>query len=142
MKTAGQYSLVFDMEGGMILGAGGGATRVSGPMEGAPSSGMTAFANLPVMGAKNAAGVQPNQQIIRINFPTAGIYPFEIDYLRGGPRQGISVRYQETSILRPIPPVATLKITPMDAITRTRGESVTVTVRAGNERISPSPGFP
>ncbi|MBL8234668.1 MAG: hypothetical protein JNL98_39580, partial [Bryobacterales bacterium] len=36
------------------------------PFECVPSSGMTAFANLPVMGAKNAAGVQPNQQIIRI----------------------------------------------------------------------------
>lgn len=55
IKTAGQYSLVLDQEGTMILGVGGGATRVSGPMEGAPASGVTAFAGLPVMGIRTSA---------------------------------------------------------------------------------------
>ncbi|MBL8231524.1 MAG: VWA domain-containing protein, partial [Bryobacterales bacterium] len=142
VKTAGQYTLVADLEGVMILGVGGGATRVSGPMDGAPVSGMTAFANLPVMGARNVATAQPNQQAVQINFPTAGVYPFEFDYRRTDTRQGFFVRYRETSIQRPLPPVVVLKITPVESLTKTRGEVVTVTVRASNETDGPIAGQP
>jgi hypothetical protein len=72
IRTAGQYSLILDMEGLMIVG--GGATRVSGPMDGAPA--LTAFSSLPAMGAKNGlirnpthSAKRPHQLPIRRSVP-------------------------------------------------------------------------
>ncbi len=142
IKTPGQYSLVIDKEGTMILGVGAGATRVSGPLEGAPATGVTAFTGLPVMGAKNIGPEYGSQQTIRLNFPTAGVYPFELDYRRFGPRQTTFLRYQEISILRAIPPAAVLKISPVETAVKTRNDLMTITVRAANEIDQPIPGLP
>ncbi len=45
---------------GFMLGIGGGATRVSGPMVGVPLSGLAPFSNVPVIGAYNAADAPPS----------------------------------------------------------------------------------
>jgi RHS repeat-associated protein len=68
-------------DGGFILGIGGGATRISGVLVGAPVSGVTPFHNLTVVGAYNQAVTNgPANYNITVYFPSPGTYPFELDY--------------------------------------------------------------
>jgi len=64
---------------GFLLGVGGGASRVSGTLTNAPTS--TAFNPYPVVGAYNqAGGAAPATYQVTIHFPSAGAYPYELDY--------------------------------------------------------------
>jgi YD repeat-containing protein len=66
-------------DGGFILGIGGGATRISGILVGAPAS--TPFQHLTVVGAYNQAVTNgPANYNVTVYFPSAGTYPFELDY--------------------------------------------------------------
>jgi RHS repeat-associated protein len=60
VASAGNVSLTFYSDDGFMLGIGGGATRVSGPMVGVPPSGLVPFSNVPVIGAYNAADAPPS----------------------------------------------------------------------------------
>ncbi len=60
VASAGNVSLTFYSDDGFMLGIGGGATRVSGPMVGVPLSGLAPFSNVPVIGAYNAADAPPS----------------------------------------------------------------------------------
>lgn len=66
---------------GFILGVGGGASRVSGTLQNPPASRLTAFNGYGVVGAFNqAGGAAPASYQVTVHFPSAGAYPYELDY--------------------------------------------------------------
>jgi RHS repeat-associated protein/uncharacterized repeat protein (TIGR01451 family) len=66
---------------GFVLGVGGGATRVSGALTNPPASGFTAFNGYLVVGAYNTGGAtSPGTYDVTIHFPSAGAFPYELDY--------------------------------------------------------------
>ncbi|HKV29950.1 MAG TPA: RHS repeat-associated core domain-containing protein [Candidatus Dormibacteraeota bacterium] len=66
---------------GFMLGVGGGASRVSGTLVGAPASGLTPFNSYQIVGAYNqAGGAAPATYAVTVHFPSAGAYSYEIDY--------------------------------------------------------------
>ena len=83
VPTAGQYSFTIFHDDGMYWGVGNSATRISGPQNcPAPNATLTALKGYNVMGAQNVSGVFQDSFVI--NFPTAGDYPFEIDFAKSG----------------------------------------------------------
>ncbi|MGD8813064.1 MAG: Ig-like domain-containing protein, partial [Anaerolineales bacterium] len=69
----------FYSDDGFIFSVGNGAERVGGSMINAPASGLSPFMSFPVMGAYNRP-TAPIANNIVVNFPAAGIYPYEVDY--------------------------------------------------------------
>jgi RHS repeat-associated protein/uncharacterized repeat protein (TIGR01451 family) len=66
---------------GFMLGVGGGASRVSGTLVGAPASGLTPFNSYQIVGAYNqAGGAAPATYAVTVHFPSAGAYSYELDY--------------------------------------------------------------
>jgi RHS repeat-associated protein len=84
VASAGNVVFDFFTDDGFILGIANGATRVTGANYNVPSS--TPFAQFPVMGGFDAGNSASGNQVV-VNFPSAGIYPFELDYTEccGGP---------------------------------------------------------
>ena len=80
VAQAGNVTINFSSDDGMVLGIGGGATRVSGPMINPPNSGTTTFNNYPVIAAFAEETIPPFQGMVVVNFPAPGSYPYEIDY--------------------------------------------------------------
>lgn len=81
IPKAGQYSFTIFHDDGMYWGVGNGATRISGPTNcPAPNATLTALNGYNVMGANNVSGVFQDSYVV--NFPTAGDYPFEIDFAK------------------------------------------------------------
>jgi RHS repeat-associated protein len=75
--------VTFDVlsDDGFLLGVGGGASRVSGAYENAPSSNASPFQGYPLVGAFNeSSGGTPVTNPVTIHFPAAGSYPYELDY--------------------------------------------------------------
>jgi len=65
---------------GFLLGIRG-ATRVSGPQDTAPASGTTPFRGYPLVAAFNRpGGTTPATYAVTVHFPTAGVYPYELDH--------------------------------------------------------------
>jgi len=66
---------------GFMLGIGGGASRVNGTYENAPASNTSPFNGYPLVGAWNQqTGNAPQTFPVTVHFPSAGSYPYEIDY--------------------------------------------------------------
>src|SRR5581483_8547845 len=80
VAAAGQETLAVAHDDGFILGVGGGATKVSGPAIGAPAT--TPFKGYAVMGAVNQVEAAPLTDTVVVNFPAAGTYSYELDYLQ------------------------------------------------------------
>jgi hypothetical protein len=78
IPEAGNYTLTFIHEDGMIFGLGGGATYISGPRNDPYSHTQTANLGFTVIGGNNVSGLNTDQFIV--NFPTSGTYQMEIDY--------------------------------------------------------------
>ena len=74
----GDVTFNFYADDGFLFGVGNGATRVSGAYENPPASNASAIQAYPLMGAFNqpGAGTRP----VTVHFPTAGTYPYELDY--------------------------------------------------------------
>jgi RHS repeat-associated protein len=83
VASAGSVSLTIYADDGYILGIGGGASRVSGPMINVPANGLTPFSGYTVIAANNQ-GHLANGDVISINFPAPGSYPYELDYTDNG----------------------------------------------------------
>ncbi|HEX3425363.1 MAG TPA: RHS repeat-associated core domain-containing protein [Acidimicrobiales bacterium] len=67
--------------GGFELGVGGSATRVNGTYENAPASNQSAINGYPLVGTWDQGGAAtPSTYSVTVNFPTAGTYPYELDY--------------------------------------------------------------
>jgi len=73
------YNVIVD--DGFLLGIGGGAVRVSGVYENAPASNTSPFKGYPLVGAFNRPGGNtPTTYAVTVHFPSAGVYPYELDY--------------------------------------------------------------
>jgi hypothetical protein len=82
VKQAGNLTFNIWADDGYVFGIGNGANRVSGDYSGAPGDGLTAFNQYPIMGARNVDGLSGFSTIV-VQFPSSGIYPFEIGYSEG-----------------------------------------------------------
>lgn len=76
VASGGNAVISFYVDNSFILGIGGGATRVSGPMD--TSRQTTPFGQLPVIGAFSTTA---NATSITVEFPGPGTYPYELDYV-------------------------------------------------------------
>jgi RHS repeat-associated protein len=76
---AGDVEIPIYVDNSFILGIGGGATRVSGPL--GTQSRTTPFEQYPVMGSLSTT---ISGTSIIVDFPGPGTYPFELDYVEDG----------------------------------------------------------
>ena len=109
VDTPGNTLFNFYSDDGFIFGVGNGATRVSGSTVNMPAT--TFLSQYPAIGAFNHAASGGWNQIV-VNFPTAGTYPYEVDYTEcdGG---GLSLTMaQGASSPTAIPPAGTLILSP------------------------------
>jgi sugar lactone lactonase YvrE len=88
---------------GFLMGVGGGATRVSGTYQNAPSSGLSPFEAYPLAGAYDQQGSgTPQTYAFTVHFPSAGDYPFELDYFSCcGPDLSLALVLPGTSSIQP-----------------------------------------
>jgi RHS repeat-associated protein len=131
VASAGDVVLSFFSDDGFILGVGGGATRVSGPLLNVPASGHTAFENLPVIGAFNSA-TAPVANTIVVHFPAAGSYPYELDYTECCAGQEVLTMTVGQSNSKGVPPTGSLKLSPINPPTLAAGQTQTFTVQASD----------
>ncbi len=141
---------------GFVFGVGDGATSVSGPMINAPSTGMTTFANLPVMGSHNSP--QEGANVIVVHFPGPGTYSYELDYACQGAvgatvnpatnDLSLVMRYGQTTsagntIINVVPPTTgLLVINPLAPVALNTGQVQTLTITAQSSFGNPIPDLP
>ena len=116
VPAAGQVTFTITSDDGFILGIGNGATRVSGPTTNTPAS--SPFKSYAVMGGVNQRSA-PAPNTITVNFPTAGAYPYELDYAKGGDNRMTLTMASSGS---PIPAPVLLTLTPSSAPSITAGQ--------------------
>ena len=131
VASAGDVVLSFFSDDGFILGVGGGATRVSGPLVNVPPSGNTAFENLPVMGSFNRA-TAPVANTIVLHFPAPGSYPYELDYTECCAGQEVLTMTVGQSNFKGVPPTGSLTLGPNNPPTLAAGQTQTFTVQASD----------
>jgi RHS repeat-associated protein/uncharacterized repeat protein (TIGR01451 family) len=136
VAKAGDVTFNFISDDGFVFGLGGGATRVSGALDNAPSS--TAFEDYPVMGAYNdATGPRGNQ--VTVHFPTAGVYPYELDYSECCAGElSMTMASNGTGI----PPAGNLNLTPGALPTQPIGQPLTMTLAAMDAGGQPVANLP
>ena len=88
IPAAGTYAFQINHQEGVIFGVGGAATNPGGNPNVNPDGGqtLTALNGYPIMGANNVSqdgGGWENPITVSVTFPTAGVYPFEIDWAKG-----------------------------------------------------------
>ncbi|MBI3651403.1 MAG: hypothetical protein HY231_10325, partial [Acidobacteria bacterium] len=130
-SAAGNITFNFFSDDGFILGIGNGATRVSGALTNPPASGMTAFTNVPVMGAFNVP-TGPVGNAITVHFPVAGVYPYELDYSEccGG---ALALTMATTaSGNHGVPPTGSLALAPFSTAPKIAGQAIVFTVTAAD----------
>lgn len=131
VASAGNVVLSFFSDDGFILGVGGGATRVSGPLLNVPPSGLTAFEGLPVMGAFNSA-TAPVANTIVVHFPAAGSYPYELDYTECCAGQEVLTMTVGQTNSKGVPPTGSLTLSPNNPPTLAVGQAQTFSVQASD----------
>lgn len=147
VASAGDVVLNFFSDDGFVFGVGGGATRVSGPMVNAPVSGVTAFENMPVMGAYNFA-IEPTANTIVVHFPAAGSYPYELDFAQccgdnifniiffGGGALVLTMTVGQNNGTG-VPPTGSLVLSPNNPPTLAAGQTQTLTAKASDASGNP-----
>lgn len=80
----GDVTFRFDYDAGFLFGVGGGASRVNGSYENTPASNRSAFENYPLAGADNRPNNAVRTTTVTVHFPSAGTYPYEVDYTEAG----------------------------------------------------------
>src|SRR5207237_10207404 len=113
VASAGAVVLSRLSDDGFILGIGGGATRVSGPLLNVPPSGLTPFEQLPVIGAFNSA-TAPIANTIVVHFPAAGSYPYELDYTECCAGQESLTMAVGQANSKGVPPTGSLVLNPIN----------------------------
>ena len=131
VASAGDVVLSFFSDDGFILGIGGGATRVSGPLVNVPPSGLTAFESLPVIGAFNNA-TAPVANTIVVHFPAPGSYPYELDYTECCAGQEVLTMAVGQANSKGVPPTGSLTLNPINPPTLAAGQTQTFTVKASD----------
>jgi RHS repeat-associated protein len=79
VTSAGSVTYKITYDSSYELGIGGGATATGSP------TGATPFQGLPLVAADNAGTTGVRTATVTVNFPTAGTYPYELDYAGGDP---------------------------------------------------------
>lgn len=86
-NAGSELEIKFTHHDGAVLGIGGGAVKLSGPPVDDPldpTRSQSAVLELPLMGGTNKGQSGAEYfEFFAIRFPSAGDYPFEIDYARG-----------------------------------------------------------
>jgi hypothetical protein len=82
IPVAGQYTFTNVHHDGVIWGIGSTATKVSGTLDNPIGQTITAAQGYPVMSGTNRGlgGGAEWTDTLTVNFPTAGVYPIEIDF--------------------------------------------------------------
>ncbi len=128
VNAAGDVTFNFYSDDGFILGIGGGATRVSGPLVNVPASGRTTFADLPVMGAYNRP-TSPIANTIVVHFPAPGTYIYEVDYTECcGGELSLTMTTATGSGNLGLPPTGSLVLSPNSVSAKAVGQTQTFTV--------------
>jgi RHS repeat-associated protein len=116
VASAGDAVISVYVDNTFVLGIGGGATMVTGPLnEGQAVT--TPFEQLPVMGASPIDN-STNGFSMTVNFPGPGTYPYELDYVECcgyNARDGLSLMTwaaMPNGTTSGIPPAASLTLTP------------------------------
>jgi RHS repeat-associated protein len=146
VAQAGDLTFRFFSDDGFILGIGNGATRVSGALNNPPADGLSPFERLPVLGAFNVP-TAPVGNLVTVHFPTAGSYPYEIDYseccagelvltmtTNANPGSGGS--------FSGVPPSEAIVLSPNSVADRPTGGQQTFNVTARNGAGAPLAGVP
>ena len=142
VAAAGDVTFSIWHDDGFILGVGNGATRISGPMTGAPSSGFTAFEGFPVLTANNIAVVAA-PDTYTIHFPAAGAYPYELDWNECcGDGLKLAMLAGSTTGAPALPPTGILTLSPNDVPPQTVGTQQTFTVTATDAAGHVLPNLP
>jgi RHS repeat-associated protein len=128
VASAGNVTINLLDDDGFILGIGGGATRVSGPMVGVPTTGTTPFTNFPVLGSYNTSTPVTGNTIV-VNFPTAGTYPYELDYTECNGGELVLTMALGSTNSTGTPPTGSLTVTANNS-SNTVGQSETLVVQA------------
>lgn len=129
IASAGDVVFSFFSDDGFMLGIGGGATRVSGPLVNVPASGLTPFESLPVVGAFNVP-TAPTANTIVVHFPAAGSYPYEVDYTECcGGQESLTMAVGQANS-KGVPPTGSLVISPNNPATLAAGQTQTFAVQA------------
>jgi RHS repeat-associated protein len=140
VASPGNVTFNFYSDDGFVFSVDGGATRVSGPMINAPASGLSAFEGFSVMGAYNRP-TSPVGNQVTVNFPTAGTYPYEVDYTECCGFQLVLAMTTAASGNHGVPPTGSIIISPL-AVTRAVGQSQTFTVDVTDASGNPLAGLP
>ena len=140
VKQSGPLVLNFSADDGFFIGIGNGATRVSGASYNLPVS--TPFLKYPVLGGYNT-GAQWDQQQVVVNFPAPGTYPFEVDYAECcGYGLALAMSQGTGSTPPPVPPVASLALSPGTVSPQPLGASIAFTVQATGPSGAPVQNLP
>jgi RHS repeat-associated protein/uncharacterized repeat protein (TIGR01451 family) len=137
VAQAGDMTFNFYDDDGFILGIGGGATPVSGTLVNQPIA--TAVDGYPVMGAYNDP-TSPAGHQVTVDFPSAGVYPYEVDYSECcGGQLALTMA---TSNGEGVPPAGNLSITPVNVPTQDVGQTAQLTVAAMDASGAVIPNLP
>lgn len=130
VAAAGDITFNFYSDDGFLIGVGGGATRVGGVYEGyIPPSGLTAFANLPIMGAFNHPSA-PAGNTVTVHFPAAGSYPYEVDYSECCGGQLALTMAASSAGGHGVPPTGSLALSPNSGVSQPIGQPQSFAVTA------------
>lgn len=108
VQQPGNYNIQMSVDDSCIICIGNGATLVSGNIYNPYGQTTGPFTGYPVLMAANSskannAAQSPNPESSIINFPTAGIYPFEIDYNNfEGPGAELDISFNGQTIIIPV----------------------------------------
>jgi len=137
VAQAGDQTFNFYDDDGFIVGIAGGATRVSGTLVNPPAA--TELDGYPVMGAYNDP-TSPAGHQVTVDFPSAGVYPYEVDYSECcGGQLALTMA---TSSGEGVPPAGNLSITPVNVPNQNIGQAVQLTVAAMDDTGLVIPNLP
>ena len=136
----GDITFYFFSDDGFVFGAGNGASYVSGNYENPPASGKTMLQGLTVVGSYNHPS-SPSGSQMTVHFPTAGTYPYEIDYAEGfGGDLALTMTTSTPAGIRSIAPSGSLTLSPNAVPSQTPGQPVQFTVQAADASGTSLPG--
>ncbi len=136
VPAAGAVTFTFSDDDAFIFSVGNSATRVSGPQTNTPAN--STFNNYPVMGGVNQR-TAPVSNNVTVNFPAAGLYPYEVDYAKGGDSH-LTLTMLSGGV--PILPATVLTLTPNTVPTSAGGQIQTFVVAAANGNGTVLPNTP
>jgi PA14 domain len=136
VPAAGPVPFAFRADDACIFSVGNGATRVSGPQTNTPAN--STFQSYPVMGGVNQRSAPATSSIV-VNFPSGGVYPYEVDYAKGGDH---NLTLTMSANGTPIPAAVILTMTPNTVPSTTAGQFVALTIQARDFNGAALPNVP